>query len=343
MRLYQELMAICPDWDMRLYGDRRGPTIPSALRAARVRALELPGFKWNTWMRMGLPAMAAWDKVQVLHCTSSEAPPWSPCPLVVTVHDLNHLLFPQFARSPFARLYTQWMLGHIRKRAARVLADSNRTRDDLVRFGVPLNKITVVALGVEERFRPVPADEAAPHLKKYKLEGGYLLYVGNVRGIKNVPRLIEAYTLLREKYKIVPPLVLVGRDQMAAEKAAGTLPGVRFLGAVDSESLPALYSSAGLFAFPSLYEGFGLPPLEAMACGVPVVASTGGSLPEVLGGAAVLTDPTDVHALAEALGRVLFDNALQKDLVAKGLERAAMYSWRITADETFQVYREVLS
>ncbi|MBI4396473.1 MAG: glycosyltransferase family 4 protein [Elusimicrobia bacterium] len=279
----------------------------------------------------------------LLHVPHYNIPVFYKGKTVATVHDLIHLLFPQFSRTPLARLYARWFLDRVARSSVCVMSDSERTRQDLMRLGAPAEKVRVVPLAIDEVYRPVPPEEARAHWKELNLSPGYILYVGNIRKIKNVPRLLKAYILLRHKFPDCPPLVLVGRDQIPEDTAPyRENRSIRFLGEVKRESLPALYSGAAFFAFPSLYEGFGLPPLEAMACGCPVVSSTGGSLPEVLGGAALLVDPVDTEALAETMGKALADDALRRDLRARGLEHVRRYSWKNTAQKVFQIYEEAI-
>lgn len=283
-------------------------------------------------------------KPDVLHVPHYNVPWLTGSPLVATVHDLNHLLFPELARRPFARLYARTLLSRLARRARKILADSERTKRDLVRFGAPAEKVKVVYAAVDETLVPPGAAETKDRLARHNLSPGYILYLGNIRKIKNVPRLLAAYEILRGTVPDAPTLVLAGEDQMPEEtRPFRGRKDIRFLGPVPAEDVPALYTGAGLFVFPSLYEGFGLPPLEAMACGCPVVASTGGSLPEVLGDAALLTDPGDTEGLARAMERTLSDGGLRRALVEKGRVRAKHFSWKDSARKIFEIYEEVLS
>jgi glycosyltransferase involved in cell wall biosynthesis len=245
------------------------------------------------------------------------------------------------SRSRLAGWYARIVMGLACRRAARVITDSGRTKDDLVKRGGPAEKVSVVWLGVDEAYRPAAEADRTDVLRRHNLAPGYILYVGNIRPIKNVPRLVEAYALLKRRRPDAPALVLAGRNQLGdsfASEAARA--GARLLGEVPFADMSPLYSAAGLFAFPSLYEGFGLPPLEAMACGCPVVSSSEGSLREVLGDAAVFVDPYDASAIAAGLDRALADPALRADLARQGAAQAAKFTWRRTADETFRIYGE---
>ncbi len=316
---------------------------PEALPpAAGVLPASEPIYGWRE--QWAMPRRLRKIAPSLLHVPHFNIPLAYPGPLVVTIHDVIHLLFPQFSRARFAAVYARFMLSRVAARTALVMADSECTKRDLVRFGFSDKKIRVVPLAVDGRFRPVDPAEAAKRVGRYGLTPGYLLYVGNLRPIKNIPRLVEAYALLRRRRPDVPPLVLAGRDQMSRESAAWRSdPSIKFPGEIASEDLPALYSAAGLFVFPSLYEGFGLPPLEAMACGCPVVASGAGSLPEVLGDAALTVDPDDAGSIADGMERALTDSGLRADLSRRGREQAGRFSWRATAQAVFRIYDEALA
>lgn len=244
-------------------------------------------------------------------------PPWPPRgSFVLTVHDLIPLRFG----SSFHRTYFHTLLRPALKRARRVLTVSEFSRREIAAWaGLPPEKVVVVGGGVGEAFRP-----EGP---KGDLGFPYLLYVGAHKPHKNLERLVEAFALAR-----LPGvrLALTGRPEEALllrAKAHGVEGRLVFLGLVPEEELPALYRGALALVFPSLYEGFGLPPLEAMACGTPVVASNRASIPEVVGDAGLLVDPYQVEALAEALRRVVEDEPLRAELRAKGLARSRLFSW----------------
>jgi alpha-1,3-rhamnosyl/mannosyltransferase len=275
----------------------------------------------------------------LFHCPHYNIPALYGGPMVATVHDLNHLLFPEFARSRFAYWYTRAILPALFRRARRIMADSECTRRDLLKAGAPAEKTVTVLLAPDEACRPVDEAAARAAAARHGLTPGYFLYVGNLRPIKNIPGLLRAYARLRARRPDAPTLALAGRDQMGSAAPAD---GVRRLGEVPAADLPGLYGAAGAFVFPSFHEGFGLPPLEAMACGAPVVASTGGSLPEILGDAALLVDPGDTDGLAAAMERVWTEPTLRADLARRGRERAASYSWKETARRTTAAYEEAL-
>jgi glycosyltransferase involved in cell wall biosynthesis len=277
---------------------------------------------------------------------------------VVTIHDLGYLRFPE-AHTPAQRLYLRLSTRWSAQAATRLIAISTATRDDLVRYiGVRPEKIAVVYHGLSPRFRPVedPAALAATQ-ERYSIRPPYFLYVGTVQPRKNLVRLIEAFAQILQisdfRLQITDPnlqsaiynlqLVIAGKrgwltetiERRAAE--LGVAERVRFAGYVADDDLPALLSGALGFVFPSLYEGFGMPVLEAMACGAPVLTSATSALPEVAGDAALLVDPADTAAIAEGLARLATDAALRADLRARGLARAAQFTWERCAEETLAV------
>jgi glycosyltransferase involved in cell wall biosynthesis len=284
-------------------------------------------------------------KLDLLHSPAFVGPLFSACPLVVTVHDLSFLFFPQSFRTlnrSYLRLFT-WLSV---RRAQRVLAVSESTKRDLVQYyGLSPAKVDVVYNGVDSAFRPLPAEQVAAFRRQAGLPERFMLFVGTLEPRKNVVRLIEAYARLPKER---PPLVLVGGkgwlyEQIFAQVEALNLSGqVHFAGYVLAEDLPLWYNAADLFVYPSLYEGFGLPPLEAMACGTAVITSTASSLPEVVGKAGLAVDPTDTEALATAMGQMLIAKDLREQMQAEGLAQAQKFSWAKTARCTVGSYRRAL-
>ncbi len=287
------------------------------------------------------PQAARRWSLDVLHSPYVYKPYALPCPSVVTVYDLIPLVFPE-GFSAGQRLIFRLMVGLALRTARAVIAISAATRDDLVRyFRTSPDRVYVTPLAADASFYPRPPAEVAAIRARYGLPDQYVLYVGSNKPHKNLPRLIEAYAKIGD----APPLVLAGREDArypqarARVEALGLSARVCFPGDIASADLPALYSGASLFVFPSLYEGFGLPPLEAMACGLPVVCSGRSSLPEVVGDAALIVDPDDVDTIASAIRRALDDADLRASLRRRGLDRAAQFSWERTAQETLRIYR----
>jgi glycosyltransferase involved in cell wall biosynthesis len=269
---------------------------------------------------------------------------------VATIHDLTPLLFPELHTRETREIHSA-KLNAAAERADAIIAVSESTRRDAVALlGLDPARVFTVHEGVDQAFRPLRNDEIRPVLARHGLEpGGYLLHVGTIEPRKNLVRLVEAYARLRRDVRPpAPSLALAGatgwlfREVFDRVKALGLHDHVRFLGQVSTAELPALFNGARLFVFPSLYEGFGLPVLEAMACGAPVITSNVSSLPELTDGAAVLVDPADSVGLAEAMGRLLEDAAERERLRAAGLTRAAGFSWEKAAWETVQLYQRIV-
>ncbi len=266
---------------------------------------------------------------------------------VVTVHDVLAQALPGSSSLPVRLIYC-WWLPRLLPYVDAVITDSQSSKADIVRYlRVSPSAVRVIPLAAGCAFRPRSPHQINRVLERHGLSAGYLLFVGPSDKRRNLSRLLHAYAGLRREGRC-PPLVVVGAAQ-AEENGLGSdlrrlgLDGrVRFLGRIPDQELAALYSGAGLFVFPTLYEGFGLPALEAMACGAPVVCSNAASLPEVVQDAALLVDPTDVTALAGALERGLRDQSLREEMREKGLARARQFSWQRTARETLEVYRQVL-
>ncbi len=260
---------------------------------------------------------------------------------VVTIHDCIHLLFPQYLPNRMALSYARHMMGRATSRSALVFTVSEASRHDILRFYPETDpeRVEVVPNAIDEAILQDPGEEEMDRVReRYQIRGRFVLYAGNVKPHKNVDRLIAAFALLKQMPGHEDLKLLIIGDEIQrfaslrrAVEAAGIRQDVRFFGFVPATTLAALYRLASVFAFPSLYEGFGLPPLEAMACGTPVVTSNVSSLPEVVGDAAVLVDPYSVEEIAEGLRRVLGDDVLRADLSARGRVRAQMFSWERSA------------
>jgi glycosyltransferase involved in cell wall biosynthesis len=286
--------------------------------------------------------------VDLLHVQYT-APPFCPVPVVATIHDLAFEHHPE----TFTRRGSWQMKLTVRRtarRAARVATVSEFSREDLLRtYRLSPEKVVVTYNGVEPRFQPIPEDprEAASVRERWGIAGPYILALGSLQPRKNLPRLIRAYGALRRRHpRINHQLVIAGRDlwltgeihrQVAEEPWAREI--VR-TGYVPDEALPALYRNADLLVYPSFFEGFGLPPIEAMACGVPVVTSQVGSLPEVCGEAAAWIDPYDEASIERVIFEVLTSPTRQASMRAAGLEQARRFDWQQTAHRTLALYRE---
>jgi glycosyltransferase involved in cell wall biosynthesis len=299
------------------------------------------------WEQMVLPGRAHHDRITLLHGAVNALPVAWRGRAVVTILDLTFVLLPgAFNRAN--RLYLRWMAAFSAARADRIIAISEATRQDIIRhLRVSPERVERVYCGVESRFQPIGNGPVHGLREKWDLNQGFILYLGTIEPRKNLVRLIDSYAELRRRGVTDRPLVLAGGrgwgDEIIARRAreAGVERDVRFVGFVPEQEIPLWYNAADLFVYPSEYEGFGLPALEALACGTPVVASNRSSLPEVVGEAGVLVDPTDTGAMADAMQRVLEDERLQSRLSAAGPEQARSFTWRRMAEQTLAVYRAV--
>jgi len=290
-------------------------------------------------MRLGL---------DVLHSPDFIPPHRPSCKSVITVHDLAFLLYPHFLTKESARYY-----GHIDQAVSwtdHIIAVSNSTkRDTIEHLGVPEDKITVVYEATNPIFCPIDRDQACQQVRdRYGVDAPFVLFVSTVEPRKNVPTLLQAFRQLRECYHQDVQLVLAGGKGWLIEDVYSligelNLDGqIHIIGQVPSDDLLSLYNAAELLAHPAFYEGFGLPPLEAMACGLPTIVSNVASLPEVVGDAALLIDPHDVNELTVAMWRVLTDQELNHEMRGKGLRQAQRFSWTRAAQETLDIYRKVV-
>ncbi|MCL4217594.1 MAG: glycosyltransferase family 4 protein [Candidatus Hydrogenedentes bacterium] len=299
------------------------------------------------WQQWTVPALANHLNCDLTHYTASVGSLRQGPANVLTVHDISFVHAPEWFRKERA-LYYRAVVRRSARNASRIIAVSQATAHDLEEhWDIDAAKIDVVHNGVDERFQPVPEGERRRVRERYRLPGNFVLCVATLEPRKNLARLIEAWAGLAREFP--HDLVLAGRDGWktgpirAAAAASGFAERIHFPGHVDHDDLPALLSAAAVFAYPSLYEGFGIPVIEAMACGVPVVTSTVSSLPEVAGDAATLVEPLEVEAIAHGLRRVLADAELQAVLSAKGLERAKAFHWRKSAEGVAATYRKVRS
>jgi glycosyltransferase involved in cell wall biosynthesis len=287
------------------------------------------------------------NPVDVLHVQFT-SPPFAPCPVVVSIHDLSFEHLPQtFKRR--SRTQLRMTVRRSARQASQIVALSEYARQDIIKtYGVSPAKLSVIPLAAPSHFFPVTDERELQRVKQtYGIHSNYILSVGSIQPRKNLSRLIAAYSRLRDTQPEgkLPQLVLVGKCAWLYDETLRTIKelevsnSVVLTGYVPEKDLPALYSGALCFVYPSYFEGFGLPPLEAMKCGAPVIAGDRTSLPEVVGQAGMLVDPFDVDAIACAIVKVISDSNLRSDLRAKGLERALLFDWRTTARQTLAVYQ----
>ncbi len=357
LHLIRELLTVGGAHRFRLYFNSSPPPdlfAPPGMTArsnVELRAIPFP----RLWTHLRLAGEMLTRPPDLLFVPAHVLPLVHPRRSVVTIHDLGYHYYPQ-AHTSFQNLYLRWSTRHNARAATRILADSEATRQDLVRcYNTPADKIVVVYPGRDEALTPVsdPAILAAVRAR-YGIPGPYLLYVGTLHPRKNLCSLITAFA--SNVYSPTPTLhslfsnlslVLAGQkgwmydDIFAQVERLDLTDRVLLPGYVPDADLPALLSGALAFVFPSLYEGFGFPVLEAMACGTPVVCSNSSSLPEVVGDAALLVDPQDVADIAGALARIVADEDLRRELVGRGFRQMQRFSWRRCAEQVLAVLEEV--
>ncbi len=343
--LVRELVPLAPDMKFCFFGatDHRDPLLRLAPQS-EFRQASSPIYSISE--QWEIPRQA--QGLDLLHVPHFNAPFFSKTKLVVTVHDLIYLYPRSHTLSFLGQAYVRALFQRIVKKAGAILTVSEFTKGELLRFFPTLqkNRIFVTPEAAAAHFRKIEDLETLSSVrKKLKLEKPFILFVGSFKTHKNLPRLIQAVSLLREKRHLDHELVMVGRSDKKNQdvlRFATQHSFVRILGELSDEQLVAIYNLADVFVLPSFWEGFGLPILEAMACGTPVVASNRSSLPEVVGKAGFLFDPDRVDALEDVLYNVLVDKELRKKMSLSGLDRARGFSWRKTAEETLRVYRQIL-
>jgi glycosyltransferase involved in cell wall biosynthesis len=353
--LVRNLAAIDPQNEYLLIGSHRnfhelGP-LP-----VNFRQLYQPEEETLWKHHITIPFALRRQNVDIVHVPHHEAPFFNPSKLVVTMHDCVHLLFPREDSSKFQNYRSYLQTKRVVESAKHVLAVSKSTKEDLINiFELPESKISVVHNALDERFAFANNPEERKHvLERYQLKDPFVLYSGKIRPHKNLHRLIEAFAVLKseliddDKYKNLK-LLIIG-DELSKHQylrltviRSGAQQDVRFFGFVPYPILRVFYQSAALFAFPSLYEGFGLPPLEAMANRTPVIASNTSSLPEVLDDAAVLVNPENVFDIARGMKLILYDEVLRQKLIQKGIEQVSKFSWKLAAQKVLQIYGLVIA
>lgn len=297
--------------------------------------------------RWTLPLELSVLRLDVLHSPDFIAPPLRGTRSVITIHDLVFMLYPHLLTKASARYYGQIDLAV--QRADAIIAVSEATKHDVVRLlGVPERKVTVIYEAASPHYRPMRSPEVTQRVReRFGLHGEFVLFVSTIEPRKNVPTLLQAFKRLLDDYRPDVKLVLAGEKGWLYEsvfelvKTLQLQDRVVFLGRVSGDELLWLYNTAQVLVAPSIYEGFGLTPLEAMACGTPVVVSNVSSLPEVVGDAGLLVDPHSVEELAVAIWRALHDSDLREQMIARGLMQAARFSWDKAASETLALYHSV--
>ncbi len=352
---FKALLSLRSEWDVSFY---YGVQWSASLRD-RPAEPYVSARKFIRRLRKGYPAYRAtldflfgvgqwWRKDDLYHETNYVPMKYNG-PTVLTVFDLSFHLFPETHPPERIRYMERYFYPRL-ERVTRFITISEAIKQEMIEhLGLPKDKITVTPLGVDENFKPIFPDQLRPAIKKYGLKrGSYILYIGTLEPRKNIINLLKAYSILpfslREQY----PLVLAGGTGWLMEGLDREIEQLHIqktvikTGYVPKEDLPSLYSGAVIFVYPSLYEGFGLPPLEAMACGTPVITSSVSSLPEVVGDAGVLVHPEDVEKLAEEMQDLLTNPPRRQILSAMGLERSKHFTWGKCASKTLEVYDRVV-
>jgi glycosyltransferase involved in cell wall biosynthesis len=317
--------------------------------APNFRTVLEPSPNYSLREQFHVPWVLLRERPSLFHAPHYVLPPAVTCRSVVTIHDCIHLRFPQYLSNRAAHLYARAAMWSAVRRSNCILTVSEASKRDILHFfNVPPEKIVVVYNAIDERFSVDPIEEEVARVReRYQLDQRFVLYVGNIKPHKNLVRLIEAFDELRRGELEDLKLLIIG-DQISKLPALRLAvhehklhKHVRFLGYMSDDTLAILYRLASVFVFPSLYEGFGLPPLEAMASGTPVVTSNLSSLPEVTGDAAILIDPYDVESIVDGMRRVLTNPTLAADMRVKGLIRAREFSWERSVMKTRSVYEAV--
>ncbi|HVX31174.1 MAG TPA: glycosyltransferase family 1 protein [Nitrolancea sp.] len=325
--------------------------LPDGIPARRIAGRRLPAYMLAAPSQ--LAAVARRDRLDIIHDPFGVSPFFlprriAPFKRVLTLHDVIPYVFPETHARLTNLLFRRYIPRSLRF-VDRIITDSEASRRDIIRFlKFPAERVHAIPIGVAPWFEPAGAEAIARVRARYELPSDYILAVGSLNPRKNLETLFTAYHRLRQR-GFPHRLVVVGPSAWKSVgifqrlRDLGLERDVRLTGFVADEDLPALYSAAAALVLPSLYEGFGLPPLEAMACGTPVVTSNTSSLPEVVGDAGLMVDPLDVDALAAAIDRLLTDSELSSGLIARGLSRAQLFTWERTAHEHRHIYHDVLN
>ena len=306
------------------------------------------------WEQVGL-VRAGWkERIALLHCPYWANPLLGVFPTVVTIHDVIQFVLPQYRWRKMSRMY-YWLVSRAARRASAIIAVSECSKRDIVRIlGIPPERIHVIGNAVDESFRPITDSwQLAAVRERYGIEPNYLLYFGGFDLRKNVLRIIQAYVRLPAALRARYQLVIAGRlhllghplypDPRPLVRELSQEGRIIFTGQIREQDKVALYSGAAVFVFPSLYEGFGMPVLEAMACGTPVITSNLSALPEVVGDAGVLVDPYSVEAISQAMAELLSSPTRRRELGQMARERSRGFTWKEVAEKTVQVYRQVVA
>lgn len=315
---------------------------------------DLPASTGNLEMRFlksrWISVSEQWELVKILkvlkpdlyHTPSFVAPVFNPFPMIMTIHDVNHIALAN-NYTALHRLYYKFIVKPSAHKSAKILTGSDFSRREISKYlSMPNEKIKVIYYGCDEEFKPIEDLQNLRRVReKYGFPKSFILYVGSHKPHKNLSNLLKAYA----RISLDIPLVLSGKGNeklLEISRRLNIEKRVRWVGEIEKNDLPSVYNCATVFVFPSIYEGFGLPPIEAMACGCPAVVSNVTSLPEVCGDAAYYVDPFDVTSMANGIYKVITDEGLKENLVRKGLQRVKMFHWKESAEEHMKIFEEVI-
>jgi glycosyltransferase involved in cell wall biosynthesis len=318
--------------------------------APNFRISMLPSYTYADWEQVKLVREIKKQKPDLLHCTANTAPLSLKVPLIVTIHDIIYLEQVDFKGTAYqnlGNLYRRFIVPRIAKTAELILTVSEFERDNILKkFQFPEEKVQVLYNGVGTQFNTsYPQSDIEAFRKQYNLPSEFIMFLGNTAPKKNTPNVIKAYVQYCKENEDAIPLVLLDyKKEFVAKmleelKQPALLSRFVFPGYVPYKSIPLMYNAATVFLYPSLRESFGLPILEAMACGLPVITSTTSSMPEVAGDAAILVDPYNVDELSKAISKLMSDRQLRTDLRSKGLERIQQFTWKASAEKLLNIYR----
>jgi glycosyltransferase involved in cell wall biosynthesis len=365
IELVRALIDIAPQYQWVIFAQPTGKellALPEDPALEWVIASEKPPFLRLLWEQTVLPLLAKQTRLDILHSPHYTRPLLLPCASVVTFHDMTFFLLPQ-VHTHAKRLFFPAAIRFSARFADALIAVSENTRQDAIRLlNIPQNKIHTTPNGISSAFQPIKDVELQRICqKKYGLPDKFILFVGTIEPRKNLPILLQAYRQLLDLSAGLslqpyepPPLVIVGKMgwMMDGKEHRPELhqiinqldltERVLLTGYISAEDLPIVYNLANIFVYPSIYEGFGLPPLEAMACGTPVITTDSSAMAETVGDAAILTPPNDAQALAQAMYSLLRDENLQTKLSHKGRSQAARFNWQRTAQLTLKVYQQLI-
>lgn len=351
IQLIRALASMESDLDLVVFAPSHGQGLVDVPEHDRFHWILTPDLKPAqrlVWEQTGFPRLIRQESIDLLHSLHYTRPLSLSCASVVTFHDMTFFLFPKL-HTLSKRLFFPAAIRHSARTADAIIAVSESTRQDAIRLlNLDPAFIHTVPLGVNINFRPYPGSpNLATTQQRYQLPDHFILYVGMLEPRKNLPLLLRAYRRVLDQGQ-APPLVLAGRMGWGVDAIHSIISDldlakqIYFPGYIPPEDLPFVYNLADLFVYPSLYEGFGLPPLEALACGTPVITSAVSSMPANMGDAAILVPPSDELALSAAIRKVLTSTDLRQKLAVKGPLQAAKFKWETTAHQTLEIYQQVL-